>query len=115
MRASTGSPAFARPRQYWLRACRREVALQMGADHGVPLLFARREHHAVAEEPALLTSTSRPPNVSMAALDELTSAVPVGDVVGVGDGLAARRGDLVDDLLGRPDRRPSRRSRRRGR
>ena len=53
--------------------------------------------------PALLTSTSRPPNVSTASC---TIAVGVGertDVADVGDGLAAGGGDLVDDLLRRTD------------
>ncbi len=39
--------------------------------------------------PALLTTTSRVPNVSIACWTSLFGAVPVGDVVGVRDGLAA--------------------------
>ena len=52
-------------------------------------------------KPALFTSTSSPPNVSTAVCDEGAGALPVGDVVGVGDRFAARSDDLVDDLLGR--------------
>ena len=52
----------------------------------------------------MFTSTSSPPNVSIAVGDEPPRAVPVGDVVGVGDGLAARGPDLVDDVAV-PDRR----------
>ena len=49
--------------------------------------------------PALFTSTCRSPNASTAVLIEALAALPVGDVVGVGDGLAAHGLDLVDDLL----------------
>ncbi len=39
--------------------------------------------------------------MSIAVSTELARAVPVGDVVAVRDRLAAERGDLVDDGLGR--------------
>ena len=35
------------------------------------------------------------------SVDQALASLPVGHVVGVGDGLAAHRLDLVDDLLGR--------------
>ena len=54
--------------------------------------------------PALQTRTSSPPKVSTAWPDQVAGAVEVGDVVGVGDRLAAHREDLVDDLLGRSGR-----------
>ena len=54
--------------------------------------------------PALLTSTSRRAERVDGRLDEPLGAVPVGDVVAVGDRLAAHRPDLVDDLAGGPRR-----------
>ena len=48
----------------------------------------------------MLTSTWRSPNASIAGVDQALAALPVGHVVGVGDGLAAHGLDLVDDLLG---------------
>ena len=52
--------------------------------------------------PALLTSTSSPPNDLDGLLDQPPGAVPVGDVVGVGHGDAAGRLDLVDHRLRGP-------------
>ena len=66
--------------------------------------------------PALLTTTSSRPNVSTAVRDEALGAVPVGDVVAVGDRLAAasRRISSTTSPAG-PARRRCRRARRRGR
>ena len=51
MRASTAAPAFDCAAPVLGRVPRRrEVSLQVHADHRVPLLFARREQHAVADE-----------------------------------------------------------------
>ena len=60
--------------------------------------------------PALLTTTWRSPNVSIGGVDHALGALEVGDVVAVGDRLAAGAVDLVDHLLRR--RGVARRSRR---
>ena len=49
-------------------------------------------------KPALLTSTSRPPKVSIAWLHHRRGLLEVGDVGAVGDRLAAHRLDLGHDL-----------------
>ena len=102
MRASTGSPAFDCAAPVLGRvAGRREVALQVHADDRVPLLFARREQHAVADEARVVDEHVEAAERVDRGLHEVTRAVPVGDVVGVRDGLAARGRDLVDDVLRR--------------
>ena len=50
--------------------------------------------------PALLTSTSSPPNASTAVWIEALGLRPVGDVGPAGDGFASGGGDLVDHALG---------------
>ena len=74
----------------------------MTASHSASVMLTSMRSRRM---PALLTSTSRPPKVSIALLDQPLGAVEVGDVVAVGDGLAAHGLDLVDDLLGRARRR----------
>ena len=74
----------------------------MTASHSASSMFTSIRSRRM---PALLTRTSRPPKVSMAWSHEALGAVPVGDVVGVGDGLAPGGDDLVDDGLGRAGRR----------
>ena len=49
----------------------------------------------------MLTSALTSPNVSTARSMSALRLLGVGDVVVAGDGLAAHRRDLVDDLLGR--------------
>ena len=53
--------------------------------------------------PALLTTMSTRPKASIAVLHDRRPAVRRRHRVGVGDGLAARRRDLVDDELGGAD------------
>ena len=74
----------------------------MTASHSASVMFASIRSRRM---PALLTSTSRPPKVSTACCDQALGAVPVRDVVGVGDGLAAHGDDLVDDVVRRTGRR----------
>ena len=49
----------------------------------------------------MLTRTCRSPKVVDGRVDQPLAALPVGDVVVVGHGLAAGGRDLVDHLLGR--------------
>ena len=50
----------------------------------------------------MFTSTCRSPNVVDRALHQPARALEVGDVLAVGDRLAAHRADLVDDLTRGP-------------
>ena len=68
-----------------------EVALQVHADHRVPLVLARREEHAVAHEARVVHEDVEPAEGVDRGLHERARALPVGDVVGVGDRLAAQR------------------------
>jgi hypothetical protein len=68
--------------------------------HRVPLLFARRHQHAVAHEAGVVDDDVEPPPGRHRRVDEALTALPVGDVVAVGDGLAAAAADGVGDLLG---------------
>ncbi len=103
MRASTGSPALARAAPVLGRVPRhREVTLQVHADDRVPLFLARGEEHAVADEAGVVDEHVEPAERVDRGLHEALRACPVGDVVGVRDGLAAERVDLVDDVLRGP-------------
>ena len=74
------------------------------------------EHHAVAEEARVVHEHVEAAERVDRGVHEPARAVPVGDVVGVRDRLAADRDDLVDDVLRGPcARRRCRRARRRGR
>ena len=98
--ASTGSPAFDCAAPPLGRVTRgREVALEVHADHRVPLLLARREDHAVAQEAGVVDEHVEAAERVDRGVHQAAGALPVGDVVGVGDGLAARRDDLVDEEL----------------
>ena len=79
-----------------------EVALQVHADDRVPLFLARREQHAVAHEAGVVDEHVEAAERVDRGLHEPLRAVPVGDVVGVRDRLAAERVDLVDDVLRGP-------------
>ena len=77
----------------------REVALEVHADHRVPLLLARREDHAVAQEAGVVHQHVEAAERVDRRVHQVAGAVPVGDVVGVRDRLAAGRDDLVDEKL----------------
>ena len=107
MRASTGRPALCSARQY-------SAAQRLGAN--VPFRCTRitASHSASSmlksmrsrRIPALLTSDVERAERVDRAVDEPLRAVPVGDVVGVGDRLAAGGDDLVDDRPARVRCRP---------
>ena len=60
----------------------------MTASHSSSVMLASTRSRRM---PALLTTTWRSPNVSIGGVDQALGALPVGDVVAVGDGLAAHR------------------------
>ena len=57
--------------------------------------------HAVAEDAGVVDQHVEVAERVDRGVDHALGAVPVGDVVAVGDGLAAGGGDLVDHLRGR--------------
>ena len=69
----------------------------MTASHSSSVMFESMRSRRM---PALLISTWRSPNVSIAAVTSRSAPAKSLDVVAVGDRLAAHRLDLVDDLLG---------------
>ena len=70
----------------------------MTASHSASVMLASMRSRRM---PALLTSDVEAAEGVDGRLDEALGAVPVADVVAVGDGLAAHGLDLVDDLLRR--------------
>ena len=69
----------------------------MTASHSSTDMFGE---HPVAQEAGVVDEHVEPAErVDARSATSRCGAVPVGDVVGVGDRLAAGRADLVDDLL----------------
>ena len=93
-------------------AQRREVALEVDADDRVPLLLGGVHQHPVADEARVVDQDVEPAEGVDRLLHHRGRLLEVRDVRTVGDGLAAERLDLGDDLVGRPRRRPPHRSRR---
>ena len=74
------------------------------------------DEHPVAEEAGVVDQHVEPAEGLDRRARQARGPVPVGDVVAVGDGLAAARADRVDDLAGRRRGPPlTSRRRRRGR
>ena len=80
---------------------RGEVALQVDAHDVVPLGLGHVDEHAVAQDAGVVDEDVEVAERLDRRVDEALGALPVGDVVAVGDGLAAERLDLGDDLVGR--------------
>ena len=71
----------------------------MHREDDVQLLLAHVEDHPVAQDARDIDDDVEPAEVVDRLLDHLTRRVVVRDGTGIGDGVAARRLDLVDDLL----------------
>ena len=82
-------------------AHRSEVALEVDADHGVPLRLGHVREHPVAQDAGVVDEHVQVAEGLHRRVDQALGGVEVGDVVVVGDGLAAGRLDLGHDLLGR--------------
>jgi hypothetical protein len=82
-----------------------EVALQVNAHDGVPLLFRGADEHPVADEAGVVHDDVEAAERVDRRGDEAAAALPVAHVVGVGDRLAAERTNLGDDLFRRSLRR----------
>ena len=76
-------------------------ALEVHADHRVPVLLAHVEDHPVAQDAGVVDDDVELAEGVEGALDDALGALEVGDALAVGDGLAAHLLDLVDHLLGR--------------
>src|SRR5436309_9071114 len=82
-----------------------EGALQVDGDDRVPLLLAHVEDHAVAQDAGAGDERiEAAPGLERRA-DDARGAVPGGDRLGVGDGLAAGAADLLDHVEGGAARR----------
>ncbi len=78
---------------------RREVALEVDPDDGVPLLLGGVHQHPVADEPGVVDQDVETAEGVDRLLHHRRGLLEVGDVGAVGDGLAAERLDLGDDLV----------------
>ena len=73
----------------------------MHGDDRVPLVLFHVHEHPVAQDAGVVDEDVEPAERVDRVLDEAAGAGEVGDVLAVGDGLAARGLDLGDDLLRR--------------
>jgi hypothetical protein len=77
------------------------VPAQVHADHVVPLLFGHVHEHSIAQDSGVVDQNVEITERADRRVHHPLRPLPVGHVVVVRDGLAARRRDLGDDLLGR--------------
>ena len=78
-----------------------EVALQVDAHDGIPLLFRGAHQHAVTQEAGVVHHDVEPAERVDGRADQALGAVPVGHVVAVDDRLATHGPDGIDHLTGR--------------
>jgi hypothetical protein len=74
-----------------------EGALEVGGEDGVPFLLGHVEEHPLAEDAGDAHGSVDPAVLGERGVHDAPPARHGGDVVGDGDGLAARRDDLLDD------------------
>jgi hypothetical protein len=82
-------------------ARRREVALEVDADHAVPLVLGHVHEHPVAGDAGVVDEDVEAAELVDRLPDHRLRLAEVGDVRAVRDGLTALRLDLGDDLLRR--------------
>src|SRR5437016_2247040 len=75
-------------------------AAQVDADHGVEVLDAHVEDHAIAQDARVVDNDVDIAKLVDGGLKQVLRAVEVGDVIAVGDGLAAHLADKIDDFAG---------------
>ena len=78
------------------------MAPQMDADHGVPLLDRAAREHPIAQKAGVVHHHVETAPGVQSRLDQSSRALPVRDVLAVGDRLATHRADALDHLAGRP-------------
>ena len=81
---------------------RAEVPLEVDADDVVPLLLGHVDEHAVPQDAGVVHQHVDVAEGVDGSLDQALGTAEVGDVVGVGDGLAAHGLDLLDHVMSRP-------------
>jgi hypothetical protein len=67
----------------------------------VPIGFFHIDHHAVAQDAGIVNEHVEAAKGGDGVLDETPRAVPIADILAVGDGFATRRPNLGDDGFGR--------------
>lgn len=77
-----------------------EVALEVDADHRVPLALGHGEDHAVAQDARVVDQDVQLAELADRRLDQFAGLLEVGHVPGVGERPAARRAYLGGDLPG---------------
>ena len=78
-----------------------EHAAQMHLHHGIPLVDRHIDDHAIAHD-ACVTHHGVETTVDLDGLgDEVSSLIPIADVVAVHDGVSAKRANLFDHFLRR--------------
>ncbi len=82
-------------------ARRRRVALQMHADHGVPLVLGHIGEAAVAQDAGIVHEHMQVAEAADRELDQLGGLPPVADIMTADFGLAAAGDDLLCHMLGR--------------
>ena len=75
----------------------------MHAHHRVPIVDGHVDEHAVAHDAGIGDNSVESTEGVDGGTHEIAGAVPVADVIGVGDGFATSGDDVVDDLLGGTD------------
>src|SRR3546814_4346741 len=70
------------------------MAVQMDEHRRVPLLGGRGDEHAVAHDPGVVDDDMEVTERGDRGFDDALRRIPVGDVLIIGDGVAARRLDL---------------------
>ena len=80
-----------------------ERSLEVHLDHRVPFFFAHVGHHPVAQDTRVVDDAVQVAEGVDGCLDQAFGSRPCGDVVAIGDRLAAHRLDFVDHLLRRRD------------
>ena len=78
-------------------AQRRDVPLGVDAHDHVPLVLGEIHQHPVAEDPGVVDQHVEATELLDRLRDQPGGALPVADVVGVGDGHSARAADLRRD------------------
>ena len=85
-------PALCSSRQYAAaQHVGREVTLEVHGDDGVPLGLGHVDDHTIAKDAGVVHQDVQVTEGLDGRVDEVLSAFPVGDVVGVGDRFAALR------------------------
>ena len=76
------------------------MPLEVHAHDHVPILFAQADEHAIAQHPGVIDQHMHFAERRQGRIDNALRGVEGGDVVAVGDGLAAVGADLAGHVFG---------------